>query len=198
MDFLIPISIIASYLIGSLSSAIVICRLYGLSDPRIEGSKNPGATNVLRLGGKIPAALTLVADVAKGFLPVAIGKLYFSDPWVLSAILLAAVLGHIFPVFYGFKGGKGVATAWGALLGLFPILGGIFTLVWLLVFFLTRYSSLSSIIAIATIPAWAELLNGREYAISLGILALIVILRHYANISRLIAGTESKSNFNKG
>ena len=197
MDFLIPISIIASYLIGSLSSAIVICRLYGLPDPRLEGSKNPGATNVLRLGGKIPAALTLVADVAKGFLPVAIAKFYFTDPWVLSGIVLAAVLGHIFPIFYRFKGGKGVATAWGALLGLFPILGGIFTLVWLLVFFLSRYSSLSSIIAIATIPAWAELLNGREYAVSLGILAIIVIVRHYANILRLIAGTESKSTFNK-
>ncbi len=189
--------VIGGYLLGSISSAILICKLFGLPDPRLEGSKNPGTTNVLRIGGKLPAALTLLCDAAKGAIPVALVKLGTNNPWIISAVLLAAVLGHLYPVFFGFKGGKGVATALGGLLGLSLSLGGIFIFMWIGVFALTSYSSLSALIAIVSMPFWAWGFLDERYETMLVLLALIVVWKHRENIKNLLTGKEKKSTFKK-
>lgn len=181
-----------SYLLGSVSSAIVICKLFRLPDPRMQGSGNPGATNVLRLGGRLPAALTLFGDVAKGWVPVMLVKLVTTDPWIISAVLLAAVLGHLYPLFFQFKGGKGVATALGGILGLSPTLGAIFIFTWLGIFSLTRISSLSALIAIVSLPFFSWKLLDQRYALMLFVLAFIIVWRHRSNIGRLLSGKEEK------
>ena len=188
-------ALLGAYLLGSISSAVIICWIFRLPDPRKQGSGNPGTTNVLRVGGKFPAALTLLADSAKGFIPVFIAKIFFTDPLIISGVLLAAVIGHMFPIFFGFKGGKGVATSVGGFWSLSIILGGIFTAVWLLVFAISRYSSLSSLIAIASMPIAAGILINPRYAIILSILFFLVLWRHKSNLQRLIKGTETKSTF---
>lgn len=187
--------IIGGYLLGSISSAILICKLFQLPDPRQTGSKNPGTTNVLRLGGKLPAALTLLCDAAKGFIPVALVKFGTSNPWIISAVFIAAVLGHLYPVFFGFKGGKGVATALGGLLGLSLSLGGIFIFMWIGVFALSGYSSLSALIAIVSMPFYAWGFLDERYEPMLVLLALIVVWKHRENIQNLLSGKEKKSTF---
>lgn len=189
------LGVTGAYLMGSISSAILICRLFGLPDPRLEGSKNPGTTNVLRIGGKFPAALTLLCDVAKGVIPVLLVKYFTTNPWIVSAVLLAAILGHLYPVFFGFKGGKGVATAIGALFALSLYLGGIFIFVWIGVFALCRYSSASALIATITMPAFAYGFLDERYLPALILLALIIVIKHKENIVRLFAGKETKSTF---
>jgi glycerol-3-phosphate acyltransferase PlsY len=189
--------VVGGYLLGSISSAILICKLFRLPDPRLEGSKNPGATNVLRLGGKIPAALTLLCDIAKGAVPVLLIKLVTQNPWIISAVLLAAIVGHLYPLFFQFKGGKGVATALGGLLALSPSLGGIFIFIWIGVFALCRYSSLSALIAIVSMPFWAWGFLDKRYAPALAILAMIILIKHRENIQRLVTGKETKSSFKK-
>ncbi|MGE3318535.1 MAG: glycerol-3-phosphate 1-O-acyltransferase PlsY [Candidatus Berkiella sp.] len=191
------VGVVGAYLIGSISSAILICKMLRLPDPRQGGSGNPGATNVLRLGGKLPAAMVLLCDVVKGMLPVYLVKLFTADPWIISAVLLAAVLGHIYPLFFQFKGGKGVATALGGLLGLSPTLGGIFIFTWLGVFSLTRYSSLSALVAITVVPLFAWGFLDRRYAFMLVILTLLTLWRHQTNIVRLLRGEESKFSSKK-
>lgn len=186
------IGVIAAYLLGSISSAILVCRVFKLPDPRTQGSHNPGATNVLRLGGKLPAALTLLGDVLKGVLPVLLIQLLTLNPWIIIGVLLAAVCGHLFPLFFHFKGGKGVATALGGIIALSPLLGGIFVATWGIIFFLTRYSSLAALIAITSMPIWAFFLYPTAYAIGLLILATMIIWRHRANIERLLQGKEDK------
>ncbi len=188
---------VGAYLIGSVSSAIMICRLFGLPDPRQEGSKNPGATNVLRIGGKLPAALTLVCDIAKGVIPVLAIKFFTSNPWIISSVLLSAIVGHLYPLFFGFKGGKGVATAIGGLFALSVLLGGAFILTWLIVFVLTRYSSLSALIATIVMPAAAYWITDERYLPALILLAFIILIKHQENIKRLIRGQEVKSTFGK-
>ncbi|MDF2940702.1 MAG: plsY [Gammaproteobacteria bacterium] len=185
-------AVIVSYLIGSVNCAIIICKLMGLPSPRSVGSGNPGATNVLRLGSKKAAALTLFGDFIKGVLPVAIAHTLHFSPMALSLIALAAVLGHIFPVFFGFKGGKGVATLIGVLFALNLLLGLCFVLSWAVIAFLFRISSLSSLIATLLSPVFGYFILGSESLIPLIILAAIVIARHHSNIKRLLAGTESK------
>ena len=185
--------VIAAYLIGSLSSAILLCRIAGLPDPRTEGSGNPGATNVLRFGGKRLAALVFLGDMLKGLIPVLIATLLDLPPAILAATAMAAFLGHVFPVFFGFKGGKGVATTVGVIAGLIPLLALALLLLWLATAFLTRYSSLSAILAalIAPFASW-PLAHEPAFTIAIAVIAVILLWRHRRNISNLIAGKEPK------
>jgi glycerol-3-phosphate acyltransferase PlsY len=186
--------IIGAYLIGSLSSAIVLCKLAGLPDPRTQGSGNPGATNVLRFGGKKLAATVLIIDVLKGVIPVVIAiSLGFDQGWV-AATALAAFVGHLFPIFFQFKGGKGVATALGGFLALSPLMAGTALLTWLSVFMLTRISSLAAIIAAILIPIYSgffiEDMAARWIILAM---AFMLVVKHHGNIKRLLAGEETKS-----
>jgi glycerol-3-phosphate acyltransferase PlsY len=191
----LPISVlIGAYLIGSLNSAIVLCKLAGLPDPRSQGSGNPGATNVLRFGSKKLAATVLIIDVLKGVLPVIIASLLGLDIAWLTATAFAAFLGHLYPLFFQFKGGKGVATALGGFLALSLPLAGTILLSWLVVFVITRISSLSAIIASSLAPLysiWFIDSLGARWIIF--IMATMLLFRHSANIKRLLSGEESKS-----
>ncbi|KTD38935.1 transmembrane protein [Legionella nautarum] len=190
--------VVLGYLSGSVCSAVIVSRLFSLPDPRISGSQNPGATNVLRLAGKKYAAMVLIADMLKGLLPVLLAKLFDADPITISFTCLAAVLGHMYPVFFGFRGGKGVATAIGALLGLHFILGVMVIATWLLVANFTRYSSLASIISMVLAPLYALLTIGRlDIFPPLFFIALFVLYKHRNNITRLIDGDEPKIKFNR-
>lgn len=185
--------IVAAYLVGSLSTAILLTRVMGLPDPRTQGSGNPGATNVLRYGGRGAAAVTLVGDVLKGYLPVAVGGWLGVAPAVLGATAVAAFLGHLFPVYFGFRGGKGVATALGVLLALaWPVALGA-ALTWLAVATLTRYSSLAALSAAGVVPLLAVWATGEESLVAAtGVMTAFLFWRHRANIRRLVAGTEPR------
>lgn len=190
-----PVAIlILAYLIGSLSSAIILCRLAGLPDPRTQGSGNPGATNVLRIGGKKLAATVLVIDVLKGVIPVLIAHMIGLPLHWVAATALAAFLGHLFPLFFQFKGGKGVATALGGFLALSPTLAGAALLTWLAMFIISRISSLSALTAAAMAPVYSLWLMPNIAArwIIL-VMALLLIIRHHGNIRRLLSGEEKKS-----
>lgn len=189
--------VIAAYLLGSISFAIITSKLFGLADPRTYGSRNPGATNVLRSGKKVAAALTLLGDAAKGWLAVYLAiRLSPADvPYtmVAAAVALAVFLGHLFPVFLRFKGGKGVATALGVLLALnvWVGLGGLAT--WLLVAALFRLSSLAALAAAVATPFYAVGMGlPREWVLACGIMSLLLIWRHKSNIQNLLAGRESR------
>ena len=193
--FLAIVALFIAYLVGSFSSAIIISRLKGLEDPRNVGSGNPGATNVLRSGDKSAAIMTLLGDILKGFLPVLIAKLAGAGPMLVALVGLAAFLGHLYPVYYQFKGGKGVATAGGVLLAISPL--GVFFLIciWFVIAFLTRYSSLAALIAAVAAPLILMLINPILPYIALGgVIAGFLIWRHRENINRLLNGTESKIN----
>ena len=185
--------VVLGYLAGSVSTAIIVCRAMGLPDPRSEGSRNPGATNVLRFGGKKAAAITLAGDFLKGVLPVLLARLAGLEETGLALTALAAFLGHLYPVFFGFEGGKGVATAFGAILGLsYPVaLAALAT--WLFMAFVVRISSLSALTAAALTPvfAWWFGLPGAYLAAVLLMVGLL-IWRHRSNIRHLLAGTEDK------
>jgi glycerol-3-phosphate acyltransferase PlsY len=221
-----------AYLCGSISFAVVVSRLFGLSDPRTFGSHNPGATNVLRTGHKGAALLTLFMDGFKAWLPLVLAKTYvlqnpFLDPllkdyaldvslwqtlspWIIGLVAISAFLGHLWPVFFGFKGGKGVATAAGLLLGMHPMLGLMALLTWVSVAVITRYSSLSALISAALAPLYLVL--GANYLWSepganvvpwpmvmvSSIMAALLIYRHKDNVARLIRGEESKIFSKKG
>ena len=189
----LPIAaIVAAYLIGSLSSAIILCKLAGLPDPRSEGSGNPGATNVLRIGGKKLAATVLFIDVVKGVLPVTIVSLVGLDLAWITATAFAAFLGHLYPVFFQFKGGKGVATALGGFLALSPLLGGAILLSWLFVFIISRISSLSAIIAASLAPLYSMwLIDSLEARWIIFVMTTMLLIRHKSNIKRLLSGEES-------
>ena len=185
--------IVTAYLVGSIASAIIVCRLLGLPDPREGGSGNPGATNVLRLGGKKAAALTLAGDVAKGLVPVLVANLMELDPWVTGACAIAAFAGHLYPIFFGFKGGKGYATALGVIAGLSTKTFVAVGLTWLAVAGIWRYSSLAALTSIALTPVYAWFLTGHvEWTIATVTIAVFVFIRHKGNIERLMSGTESK------
>lgn len=201
-SFLPLLAVLAGYLIGSLSFAVIVSRVMGLSDPRTFGSKNPGATNVLRSGNKLAAILTLLLDAAKGWLPVVLvkwyGPAYGLGEGTLALVGLAAFLGHVFPVFFRFAGGKGVATALGVLLGFSGWLGLATALIWLLMAVVFRYSSLASITAALLAPVVYVLGDGglwlmsKSVALSVAVMSLFLLYRHAENINRLIKGTESK------
>lgn len=186
-------ALLLTYLVASLSSAIIICKALGLADPRNQGSKNPGATNVLRIGGRLPAFFTLVGDVLKALIPVMLIRLY-SDSAVWAAItILVAVLGHCFPIYYRFQGGKGVATALGGIFGL-SLLAGLATGgSWLLMAYLFRYSSLSSLVALLLAPLYAYVILG-DVMVTYPLIgvAVLIFYRHQKNIQNLFLGIESK------
>jgi glycerol-3-phosphate acyltransferase PlsY len=187
------LAIPVAYLLGSLSSAVLVCRAMGLPDPRSEGSKNPGATNVLRLGGKGPAALTLAGDLLKGLLPVLLLKVMDADPMNQGAAGFAAFIGHLYPVFFGFLGGKGVATALGIYLGLHWMLGGAVIGTWLVMALLFRYSSLAALIATLLAPLYAGLITGSTpLVIATAAMTGFIFWRHKLNIQRLLKGEEDK------
>jgi len=179
--------LIASYLIGSISSAVIICKALGLPDPRTQGSKNPGATNVLRLGGKKIAAFVLIFDGLKGAVPVFIGDYYGFGLIALTLTALCTFLGHIFPVFFRFRGGKGVATYLGGLIAINLLVGLIFSLIWLLVAKVLKISSLAALIATALSPFYFYLITGdlRSTAI-IGLISLLIFFTHRDNIKRII------------
>lgn len=181
-----------AYLLGSVSSAIIVCRLSGLPDPRSEGSKNPGATNVLRLGGKKLAALTLLGDVLKGFIAVKLAMWFNPNPLNIAPVMLAVFLGHLYPIFFNFKGGKGVATAFGAIAGLSWLVGALLIGTWGLMVFLFRFSSLAALVSALLAPIFVALLLNIQYAIPVLIITFILLWRHRGNIDRLIKGTEPK------
>lgn len=187
---------VLAYLIGSLSPAVIICRLAGISDPRFAGSKNPGTTNVLRLGGKRLAALTLVCDMLKGFLPVILAMYFTSDSIILGSVAVAVFLGHLYPVFYHFRGGKGVATAIGALLALSWPAGLCCIAVWLLMAFIFKISSLAALISAVLAPFcvayFEDSKRGMVLAGFVGIMSVLIVWRHKANIQRLMKGVEPK------
>ncbi|MBK6743394.1 MAG: glycerol-3-phosphate 1-O-acyltransferase PlsY [Hydrogenophilales bacterium] len=190
------IVIVVAYLIGSLSFAVILSRVSGLPDPRSYGSGNPGATNVLRSGRKSVAALTLLGDALKGAVAVLLAQ-WATQVWGLPSYApalagLAAFVGHLWPVFFGFKGGKGVATALGLLMALNPWLGFACAASWLLVFLLTRVSSLSALVAAGLAPVYVWWLSGQgvDTLAILGV-ALLIFWRHKANIGRLLRGEEA-------
>jgi len=185
--------VVAAYLLGSVSSAILVCRVLGLPDPRTQGSNNPGATNVLRIGGKKAAAITLVGDSLKGLLPMVAGYLLGMAPAVLAATGLAAVLGHLYPVFFGFRGGKGVATALGVQIGLWWPIGLTVAGIWLFVAKVLRISSLSALVSMALAPLVVWLFWPDEALIGMQlVISGLLFWRHRGNIRNLISGTEGK------
>ena len=190
-DILAFALLIAAYLLGSVCSAIIVCKLWGLPDPRSQGSSNPGATNVMRIGGKKPALITLAGDMAKGVPLVLLAQHLQLRPDLISAIGLAAFMGHLYPVFFKFEGGKGVATALGVLVALYWPLGLAVIGVWIAVFALFRISSLSSITAFALAPiiAWYLVPN---YMLGIVGMSILLIARHKTNIKALLKGEERK------
>ncbi len=183
--------IICAYLIGSISSAILICRLLQLPDPRTTGSHNPGATNVLRMSNKLTAASVLFFDILKGTIPVWGSYFLGLEPVSLGLVAIAACLGHMYPIFFNFKGGKAVATAFGVLLPLGLLLGFCLVATWLVVAKLTRYSSLAAIVTVSLAPLYTYWLKP-DYVFPVLMIAVLIIWRHQDNIKRLLNGTESK------
>ena len=192
--------VLAAYCVGSLSFAVIVSRAAGLQDPRGYGSGNPGATNVLRSGNKAAALATLLLDAAKGWLPVALVR-WLGPQWdlgdaTLAAVGLAAFLGHLYPIFFGFRGGKGVATALGVLVGFQPLLGLAVAATWLIIAFFFRYSSLAALVAAVFAPAYYLFGNGVAWqahapvAVVLAVIALLLAWRHRANVRRLLDGSE--------
>jgi len=183
--------IIAAYLLGSLSSAIIVCRLMGLPDPRTLGSNNPGATNVLRIGGKKAAAITLLGDMLKGMLPVLTANLMGVTPLILAVVAMAAFLGHLYPIFFRFKGGKGVATALGCQFGLGWQIGGLIALIWLFMAKVVKISSLSALVSMALAPLVVWLFWPEPELVAMQIIMSIILFwRHRSNIQNLLAGSE--------
>jgi len=198
METVLPLlAALVGYLIGSLSFAVIVSRAMGLSDPRSYGSGNPGATNVLRSGNKAAAILTLVFDALKGYLPVLAvhlwGAPYGLEEGTMALVGVAAFLGHLWPVFFKFEGGKGVATAAGVIFGLNPLLGVATLATWIIIAVFSRYSSLAAIVSAAFAPMYQLLIwEAGPTALALIIMGLLLVWRHQANIKKLLAGTESK------
>ncbi|MCB1758271.1 MAG: glycerol-3-phosphate 1-O-acyltransferase PlsY [Gammaproteobacteria bacterium] len=182
-----------AYLLGSISSAIIVCRLMGLPDPRTLGSKNPGATNVLRIGGKKAAALTLFGDMLKGLIPVLLANLADVPTGILGTTALAAFLGHLYPLFFGFKGGKGVATALGVQFGLGWQIGALVALIWLFVAKVLNISSLAALVCMALAPliVWYFRPAPELIAAQL-VISVMLFWRHRSNIRNLLSGAEGK------
>ena len=191
--------IVAAYLLGSIAFGILVSKLFGLPDPRTVGSGNIGATNVARSGKKSAAILTLLGDVFKGWFPVWLALQSGMTMWVVSAVGLAVFFGHLYPIYHGFKGGKGVATALGVMLAISPMLGFAALVTWIIVFAISRYSSLAAIAAASLAPvyAWYLLANAdnlvgvSDYVIAVIVMSVFLIWRHRTNIQKLLAGTES-------
>jgi len=187
------LALLAAYLLGSVPFAMISSKIFGLADPRTYGSGNPGATNVLRSGNKKAALFTLLGDALKGWVAVFVAQRFGLTDTVVGLVALAVFLGHLYPVFLKFKGGKGVATAAGVLLALDPLLGLAVLGTWLLVAYVSRYSSLAAVLAAGLAPVFAALMHGATgQTIVVGVLAMALIGKHWPNIQRLMAGQESK------
>ncbi|MSP52937.1 MAG: glycerol-3-phosphate 1-O-acyltransferase [Gammaproteobacteria bacterium] len=184
--------IILAYLVGSLNFAIICCKIAGLPDPRQQGSGNPGATNVLRIGGKKLAAIVMLGDALKGLLPVLIARAFDVQGFELSIVAMAAVLGHMYPIFFRFQGGKGIATILGAIFGLSWIVGSLVVLTWALIATIFRYSSLASLCSIILLPIYLLLFSDASYIAPMIIIMMMIVYRHRNNIQRLINQTEPK------
>jgi len=185
--------ILGAYLTGSVSAAIITCHIMGLPDPRSSGSKNPGATNVLRLGGKKAAIITLLGDLIKGLIPVAAAHLMQLDTTTIALTGLAAFLGHLYPIFFGFKGGKGVATALGVYIGLYWQAGLVFVIVWMIIATISRISSLSALIATLFIPAYFYYTNDSAWlTTTTAAMAILIFWRHRSNIRNILNGSEKR------
>lgn len=185
------IMIISAYLLGSISSAVLICRVMGLPDPRAVGSHNPGATNVLRIGGKKTAVAVLLCDMLKGTIPVWSAYFLGIDSLLLGIIAIATCLGHMYPLFFHFKGGKGVATALGAIAPIGLDLTLMIMLTWLVVAVIFRYSSLAALVTVLLAPFYTWMVKP-QYTLPVAMLCCLIVLRHHQNIKRLFAGTEPK------
>lgn len=194
MAFLIALFVCTvAYLCGSVSSAILVCRFFDLPDPRAEGSKNPGATNVLRLAGKSYAGVVLFVDMLKGLLPVLLAKWLGVSMMTLGFTCLAAVIGHMYPLFFGFKGGKGVATAMGAMFGLHFMLGVLVLLTWIVVVNLSKFSSLASLVSMGLAPLYmVAMTRSFDPFPALFFITLLIFFKHNENILRLIDGKEDR------
>lgn len=190
-DLITCAALILAYLLGSVSAAIIVCRLMGLPDPRTDGSGNPGTTNVLRIGGKPAALLTLAGDMLKGVIPVLMAREYGMSDVLLSAVGVAAFLGHLYPVFFRFEGGKGVATAFGVMLTLHWGLGVAVVLLWVSAFALTRISSVGAITAFVAAPFLAGWLMP-EAVVGIAVMSVMLLARHKTNILALVKGTERR------
>ncbi len=193
-----------AYLLGSISFAVIVSRIMGLPDPYTHGSKNPGATNVLRTGSKVAAALTLIGDAAKGWVPVTIARAVVGDPSLESAnillglVALAVFIGHLYPVFHRFKGGKGVATACGILFAISGVLGLATLGTWLIVAIFMRYSSLAALCAAVFAPLYFTFLFGvQPMGLAILVMSLLLIYRHRSNIRNLMNGTETRLKTSK-
>ena len=182
---------ILSFFLGTIS----LCLFKTLPDPRVEGSKNPGATNVLRIGGKIPALFTLLADVLKGFIPVILARMFCIDGFLLGLVGVFAVFGHMHPIFFKFKGGKGVATFFGVILALSLPLTIVVVIIWALIALLFRYSSVAALVAVISACMYSFLFRYYGYFLPIVIMALMIILKHGENIKKLHDGKESKIKF---
>ncbi|KXZ37271.1 glycerol-3-phosphate 1-O-acyltransferase PlsY [Vibrio alginolyticus] len=191
MDALALIMTMAAYLLGSVSSAVLICRLLKLPDPRSVGSNNPGATNVLRIGGRGAAVSVLLCDMLKGTIPVWGGYFLGIDPIILGVIAIAACLGHMYPIFFHFKGGKGVATALGAIAPIGLDLTGLVMLTWLSVAALFRYSSLAALVTVLVTPFYTWM-SKPQYTLPVAMLCCLIVFKHHQNIRRLLSGDEPK------
>ncbi|EIG23448.1 glycerol-3-phosphate 1-O-acyltransferase PlsY [Haemophilus paraphrohaemolyticus] len=194
MTFTAYLMIFGTYLLGSVSSAIIFCRLAGLPDPRENGSRNPGATNVLRIGGRLSALGVLLFDVLKGMLPVAIAFRLGLEPSEIGFIALAACLGHVFPIFFHFRGGKGVATALGALIPFGMEISELALATWLITFLISRYSSLSAVITALILPTFVWWYKP-EFTFPVALVCCLLVYRHHDNIQRLWRGQEDKMSF---
>ena len=201
-DSMVVLLTLGAYLIGSLSFAVIVSRLMGLDDPRTYGSQNPGATNVLRSGNKQAAIATLLFDALKGYFPVLLVKVfgpsYGLDDRAVALVALSAFIGHLWPVFFGFKGGKGVATAAGVLFGVEPLLGAATMGTWVIVAFFSRYSSLAALAASLFAPAYYVFgdkiawQTSEAELLAVMVMSALLLFRHKDNIARLVAGQESK------
>ena len=180
-----------AYLLGSISSAILVCRLMGLADPREQGSGNPGATNVMRIGGKKAAGITLLGDMLKGLIPVLIAQALQVEPLILAAVVFAAFIGHLYPVFFNFAGGKGVATSFGVFLGAHWLLGLVILATWFVVYKVSKISSLSALVAALASPLYAYFILGLQPVVYIAaLMSVILIWRHKENIQRLLEKEE--------
>jgi len=188
---LVILMFVLAYLLGSISSAILVSRLFKLPDPRTNGSNNPGATNVYRLGGTLPACLVLIFDILKGTIPVWGAYFLKLEPLELGLVAVAACLGHMYPLFFSFKGGKAVATAFGSLLPIGLSLGGLLIGTWLLIVAITRYSSLAALVAVTLAPLYTWWIKPL-YTLPVTFITLLIIIRHRTNIVRLFKGEEPK------
>lgn len=188
-------SIIIAYLIGSLNMSIIIAKVLGKPDPRTQGSGNAGATNTLRTSGKKEAAWVLLGDIVKGIVAVIIGRVFHVDGFMLGLVALAAIVGHVFPLYFKFQGGKGVATMMGVLIALNIWIGVISIAAWVITALLSRYASLASLTAAVVAVVCSLIFSYFEYFVPILIIAALVFWKHMGNIGRLRAGTESKINF---